>query len=69
MKSSFKPVLPKHEMTKKEFGIWGEQVAVQLLIQEGMKIIGKNVRNQSGEIDIIGRKNGVVIFFEIKTRV
>jgi putative endonuclease len=68
MKLIIEPSFPSKSMTKKEFGIWGEQIAANYLVQSDVVIIGKNVRTQSGEIDIIGTKDGVYIFFEVKTR-
>ncbi len=55
-------------MKKKQLGTWGEEVAAEYLIEHGVEIMDKNVRTQNGEIDIIGKKDGVLVFFEVKTR-
>jgi len=68
MKPLIKTNMPLNKMTKKEFGNWGEEVAAKYLIDKGVKITDRNVRSQRGEIDIIGKKNGTIIFFEVKTR-
>jgi len=55
-------------LANKELGDWGEQIAVDYLISNKIKVIGRNIRTGYGEIDIIGQKDGVIIFFEVKTR-
>ena len=57
-----------NDMKKKQLGNWGEEAAAEYLIEHGVDIIDKNVRTQNGEIDIIGKKDGVLVFFEVKTR-
>ena len=49
-------------------GMGGELLAQQFLEQKGYEIIQKNYRIQGGEIDLITRKDGWLIFFEVKTR-
>ena len=68
MKQIYEPSFPSTHLTKRDLGIWGEQVAAEFLMQNEVKIIDINVRTQSGEIDIIGCSEGVYIFFEVKTR-
>ncbi len=60
--------MEKFHLTNKEFGDWGEQIAVDYLIDHNVKIIGRNIRTNYGEIDILGQKDGILIFFEVKTR-
>jgi len=55
-------------LTNKELGNRGEQIAVDYLHNHNVKIIGRNIRTSYGEIDIIGQKDGILIFFEVKTR-
>jgi len=55
-------------LANKEIGDWGEQVAVDYLHDNNVKIVGRNIRTNYGEIDILGQKDGVLIFFEVKTR-
>ena len=52
----------------KRLGQWGEEIAVKHLIDRGYKILDRNYRNAIGEIDIIGKKDGVLSFVEVKTR-
>lgn len=60
--------MEKFHLTNKEFGDWGEQIAVDYLNDHNVKIIGRNIRTNYGEIDILGQKDGILIFFEVKTR-
>ena len=52
----------------KRLGQWGEEIAAKYLIDRGYKILDRNYRNAIGEIDIIGKKEGTLIFVEVKTR-
>lgn len=53
---------------KNNLGKWGEEYAEEYLSQYGITIIARNVRTPYGEIDLIGREDVELIFFEIKTR-
>lgn len=58
---------------KKNIGEIGEELAVKYLKKKGFKIIELNYQNSTGkrlgEIDIIAKKNGQIIFVEVKTRI
>lgn len=54
--------------TNAEFGALGEKLAAKHLKQHGCKILEKNYKNKLGEIDIIARDGGEVVFVEVKTR-
>ena len=53
---------------KRKFGDLGESIGQEYLVKKGYQIIEKNYLKPWGEIDIIAKKNGAVIFFEVKTR-
>lgn len=55
-------------MEKRELGHWGEERAAAYLRRHGYKIIGMNFACRGGEIDIIARKRGYVVFVEVKLR-
>lgn len=55
----------KHHLTT---GNTGEQLAVAYLKRHHFRILETNWRYRRAEIDIIGKKNGLIIFFEVKTR-
>jgi len=52
----------------KKTGDFGEQIAIVFLHKQNVNIIDRNIRTDYGEIDILGQKDGVSIFFEVKTR-
>ena len=55
-------------MLAKLLGDKGEQTAAKFLKQRGYKIIAKQYKNQFGEIDLVCRHEGVLVFVEVKTR-
>jgi len=46
----------------------GEKQAEKYLVSQGYDIVERNFRCKYGEIDIIARKGGVLVFVEVKTR-
>jgi len=44
----------------------GEQIAVEHLLKEGYRIVDRNFRVPGGEIDIVARDEGVLVFIEVK---
>ncbi len=52
----------------KALGDWGEQQARKYLTGQGIEVLAGNVRTPYGEIDLIGREEGTLVFFEVKTR-
>ncbi len=53
---------------KKAVGTKGEQLAVKFLKKKGYKILQRNYRRRSGEIDIVCYDHGTIVFVEVKTR-
>ena len=51
----------------KALGRYGEEKALQYLLNKGFKIIDINYRGTRGEIDIIARKRDTISFVEVKT--
>ena len=49
-------------------GIIGEELASHFLASNGYKILIKNYVSALGEIDLIAKESGALIFIEIKTR-
>lgn len=49
-------------------GLEGEQLAVRHLRRLGYSIICRNYRSPLGEIDIVARHRGVLVFVEVKSR-
>ncbi len=52
----------------KSIGDLGEKIAEEYLINIGYKILDKNFRYKTGEIDLIGKDNKYIVFVEVKTR-
>jgi putative endonuclease len=46
----------------------GEEKAISFLRKRGYRIIGTNFRTPFGELDIIARQKGFIVFAEVKTR-
>ncbi len=49
-------------------GAQGELLAVKFLKKNGYKILQRNYRCKTGEIDIVGYDHGAIAFIEVKTR-
>lgn len=52
----------------RSLGARGESLARQYLINQGYEIVTSNWSTRYGEIDIIARSKGVIVFVEVKTR-
>jgi putative endonuclease len=53
---------------KDAVGRYGEQVAVDYLVAQGMQLLDRNWRCANGEIDAILREGDALVFVEVKTR-
>ncbi len=53
-------------------GAWGERIALRLYLNNGYKLVARNIYNSKGkrygEIDLIMRKGNMLVFVEVKTR-
>jgi putative endonuclease len=54
-------------MHKRAKGQIGEDIACKFLEKQGFTIIERNFLRKWGELDIIGRKEGILHFFEVKS--
>lgn len=52
----------------KIIGLKGEVEAREYLVKSGYQILETNFKNKIGEIDIICKKDGVIVFVEVKRR-
>jgi putative endonuclease len=57
----------KH-INQRAVGTQKEQLAARYLKAQGMTILAQNFRCRLGEIDIVGRHNGYLVFVEVKYR-
>jgi len=55
-------------MKRQEKGRLGEKLAQLHLEKMGYVIIGNNYRSPDGEIDIIARKDSVLVFIEVRSK-
>lgn len=55
-------------MNKRTTGAQWEAAAADFLEERGMRILERNYRDRQGEIDLIGRHMGYLVFVEVKYR-
>ena len=56
------------ETTSQTIGAIGEELAFHYLSANGYKILLKNYESPVGEIDLIAKESGELVFIEVKTR-
>lgn len=56
------------ESAAQTLGLLGEELAYQLLASKGYKVLLKNYECALGEIDMIAKDRGFLVFIEVKTR-
>ena len=54
--------------TRKKAGNYGETAALGYLAAKGYEILAQNYRDGAGEIDVIAKDGGYIVFAEIKYR-
>ena len=52
----------------KTFGRLGEDKAASFLTEKGYEIVERNYRYKKSEVDLICKKQGLLVFVEVKTR-
>lgn len=55
-------------MSTSKKGKQGEKLAANFLKSHGYEILEENYRHKRGEIDLIARKEGLLVFVEVKTK-
>lgn len=49
-------------------GKWGEELAAGYLRDQGYQIVFRNFYSKYGELDIVAKRNNLLVFVEVKTR-
>ncbi|MHC2179701.1 putative endonuclease [Paenibacillus sp. PvR052] len=60
--------LTDSRLKRKELGALGEAAAEQRLNQQGFRLLARNWRCRTGEIDIIAMDGEILVFVEVRTR-
>ncbi len=55
-------------MNSKQLGAFGESLAHRNLLSKGYQILERNYRFSKSEVDLIAKKDDILIFVEVKTR-
>jgi putative endonuclease len=55
-------------MDRRSLGTYGEEAVARHLEASGCAIIGRRHRTRFGEIDLIAKDGGEIVFIEVKTR-
>lgn len=50
------------------FGLRAERVVCEALVRDGWSVLGRRLRTDVGEIDIVAEKQGLLAFVEVKAR-
>lgn len=53
---------------RKDVGDFGEAAAAAYLEAQGYEILCRNYRTPAGELDLVARQGGCLVFAEVKTR-
>ncbi len=59
---------PRRDARTYRKGLTAETVAALLLMAKGYRILARRYRSPVGEIDLIARRGGRVVFVEVKSR-
>jgi putative endonuclease len=57
-----------HRQIAFRFGLTAESRAAAYLVAKGYRILARRFRTAVGEIDIVARRRGVLVFVEVKAR-
>lgn len=53
---------------KQSLGAKGEELAVNMILESGLKVVTRNYRCPVGEMDIVARDGKTLVFIEVRTR-
>ncbi len=56
------------DLRRQALGRYGETLAAQYLVQQGLVLLDRNWRGRGGELDLVLRDGDVLVVCEVKTR-
>ena len=68
MELLFQPVLDLEIGIRKETGLSGETVACAHMLGMGWEVLATRYTCRGGELDVVAKENGTLVFAEVKTR-
>ena len=55
-------------MNNGTLGAWGEEKAAEFLQKKGYRILARNYRVRTGELDLVAETESFLVFVEVKLR-
>lgn len=62
------PRTPEQRQEADQRGRQGEAEAAMFLAAQGWRIVAERVKTKAGEIDLVARRTGLIVFVEVKWR-
>jgi putative endonuclease len=53
---------------RQRLGRWGEDLAADWYLAQGFEVLARNWARSTGEVDLVARRGGLLVFCEVKAR-